>query len=145
MQGMSDATDILARTIFGEARGEYAEGGMAPLIAVGNVVMNRVRLRGPYGQSIEEVCLRPKQFSCWNGGDPNRPLLMRPEIPDPVFTVCFQVAQKVASQEWPDLTRGSDHYHTITLPTLPSWARGHRPRVRFGNHVFYQLTQQRGD
>jgi len=54
--------DILARTIFGEARGEYdhPEGGMASLIAVGNVVMNRLQVKGRYGQSIQEVCLKPK-------------------------------------------------------------------------------------
>jgi len=137
-----DENDILARTIYGEARGEYKdfEGGIASLIAVGNVIMNRLKAKGWYGQSIEEVCLKPKQFSCWNDGDPNRSLLMRSEIPDPVFTVCFKVAKKVASQEWPDLTKGSDHYHAITLPAVPSWTRNHKPKARFGKHVFYQLT-----
>jgi N-acetylmuramoyl-L-alanine amidase len=136
---MSDATDILARTIYGEARGEYAEGGIAPLIAVGNVVMNRVRAKGRYGNSIVEVCRQPFQFSCWNEGDPNRKLLMRPEIADPVFIICSEVAARVALGQWPDLTRGSDHYHAVTLPILPSWARNRKPRVRFGNHIFYQL------
>ncbi len=139
-----DENDILARTIYGEARGEYKdfEGGIVSLIAVGNVVMNRLKAKSWYGQSIEEVCLKPKQFSCWNEGDPNHPILMRPEITDPVFTLCFQVAQKVTSQEWPDLTKGSDHYHAVTLPTLPTWARNHKPKARFGKHVFYQLTQK---
>ncbi|MCE3230905.1 MAG: hypothetical protein K0R76_1242 [Alphaproteobacteria bacterium] len=138
-----DEIDILARTIFGEARGEYdgLEGGVSSLIAVGNVVMNRLKAESWYGTSIAEVCLKPWQFSCWNEGDPNRALLMRDDIPDPVFRVCRQVATKVASGEWPDLTKGSNHYHATTLPALPAWARGQKPKIRLARHVFYQLTK----
>lgn len=139
---MSDEeTDILARTIYGEARGEYGhvEGGITALIAVGNVVMNRLRLQGWYGKTLHEVCLKPKQFSCWNVGDPNRTLLMRDDISDPVFTVCLQVATKVAYGEWPDLTRGSNHYHTLSVS--PAWARGQKPTLRLGRHIFYQLAR----
>ena len=36
---------ILARTIYGEARGEYyrLDGGLSSLIAIGNVVKNRLK------------------------------------------------------------------------------------------------------
>ena len=141
MQTNSDDIDTLARTIFGEARGDYdnPEGGMASLIAVGNVVMNRLKAKGRYGQSIQEICLKPWQFSCWNEGDPNRKLLMRPELSDPLFTVCHQVATKVAKGEWPDLTKGSDHYHATTL--IPGWAKGQKPRVRVARHIFYRLDK----
>jgi spore germination cell wall hydrolase CwlJ-like protein len=139
------STEILARTIFGEARGEYKdfEGGLASLIAVGNVVMNRAGLKGTYGQSIEEICLKPRQFSCWNTGDPNRALLMQDIIADPIFALCRLVAAKVVSGEWPDLTKGSDHYHAITLPAVPTWARNQKPKARFGQHLFYQLTTKK--
>jgi hypothetical protein len=104
--------------------------------------MNRLKAQSWYGKSIEEICQKPFQFSCWNVGDPNRPLLMRPEITDPVFSMCCEVARKVALEEWPDLTKGSDHYHAVTLSALPTWARNHKPKARFGKHVFYQLTQK---
>ena len=60
-------TDILARTIYGEARGESISG----MEAVASVVLNRVafanrRGRFWWGNSIAEVCRAPKQFSCWN-------------------------------------------------------------------------------
>ena len=133
--------DVLARTIYGEARGEYhsPEGGLSALIAVGNVIINRVKTQSGYGKSIQEVCLKPRQFSCWNTGDPNRALLMGEAISDPVFVLCSRVATKVASEVWPDLTKGSDHYHAFSI--LPPWARGQKPRIRLANHVFYQLAK----
>jgi N-acetylmuramoyl-L-alanine amidase len=139
---MKGDIDILARTIFGEARGEYGklEGGMAALIAVGNVAVNRFKANGWYGQTIGEVCRKPWQFSCWNERDPNRKILIQEQIIDPVFTICYQVATKVILQEWPDLTKGSDHYHTISVN--PAWAQGQRPKVRLGQHIFYQLTRK---
>ncbi len=139
--GRGTSFDILARTIYGEARGEYhsPEGGLSALIAVGNVVMNRVKAQSGYGSTIQEVCLKPLQFSCWNAGDPNRAILMGEVINDPLFTLCSKVATKVASEEWPDLTKGSNHYHACSI--LPPWARGQKPRMRLANHVFYQLAK----
>jgi len=139
----SDDIDILARTIYGEARGEYAclEGGLASLIAIGNVVMNRLEVHQFYGNTIREICHKPFQFSCWNRDDPNRELLLRGDIIDPLFTLCREVATKIAREEWPDLTKGSDHYHAISLPLIPYWARGQKPKVRLARHVFYQLIK----
>jgi spore germination cell wall hydrolase CwlJ-like protein len=132
--------DVLARTIYGEARGEYhsPEGGLSALIAVGNVIMNRVKAQSGYGNTIQEVCLKPRQFSCWNAGDPNRSILMGEALRDPIFALCSRVATKVAAEEWPDLTKGSDHYHAFSI--LPHWARGQKPKARVANHVFYRLT-----
>jgi hypothetical protein len=28
------------------------------------------------GKTIKDVCLQPKQFSCWNSNNPNRKLLL---------------------------------------------------------------------
>lgn len=132
--------DILARTIYGEARGEYAgEGGIASLIAVGNVVMNRVKAQCWYGKTIQEVCQKPWQFSCWNEGDPNRGVIMREAIDDPVYSLCREVATNLSREQWPDLTKGSDHYHASTMPVFPRWAATKKPRVCVGKHVFYQL------
>ena len=57
--------DVLARTIFGEARGETVSG----MEAVASVVMNRLafsRRRGRYwwGNSVVDICQSPRQFSC---------------------------------------------------------------------------------
>lgn len=130
--------DILARTLYGEARGEYDQGGLAALIAVANVIMNRFKKGGKYGQTVTEVCLKPRQFSCWNLNDPNRSLIQQKDLEkDSLFKICQKVAQKVAKGIWPDLTRESDHYHATSC--RPSWARLEKIRLHLGRHIFYRL------
>jgi hypothetical protein len=58
---------IMALTLYGEARGEPCEGK----IAVGSVILERVEHRDWDGKTIPEVCLKPWQFSCFNEKDPN--------------------------------------------------------------------------
>jgi spore germination cell wall hydrolase CwlJ-like protein len=132
--------DICARTIYGEARGEFKANGPAALIAIANVIRNRYQRSGKYGKTIAEVCLKPRQFSCWNEGDPNRLLIQEQHLAtDPHFNICLMVARKVIEGLWPDLTRGSDHYHTTSC--LPYWARSGKVHLRLGNHVFYKLDK----
>lgn len=58
---------LLALTLYGEARGESRDGQ----IAVGSVILERVDHRGWDGDTIKEVCLMPWQFSCFLPSDPN--------------------------------------------------------------------------
>ncbi len=134
--------DILARTLYGEARGEFfrPDGGLSALIAVANVVMNRLKRGGWFGQTLSEVCRKPYQFSCWNQGDPNLTVISHVKAGnDEIFDTCLQTAEKVIEGSWPDLTGGATHYHASTLERLPQWAKGKRPTCRVGRHVFYQL------
>jgi N-acetylmuramoyl-L-alanine amidase len=129
--------DILARTIYGEARGEYTKTGLTALIAVANVILNRLKA-GKYGTTLTQVCLKPRQFSCWNKDDLNLPLIQGDDLEtDPLFAITKNVAKKVASGLWPDVTRASDHYHTTSCK--PYWAKASKVRVRLGKHVFYKL------
>jgi len=129
---------IIARTLYGEARGEYAKTGIAALIAVGNVIVNRFKGNKKYGKTLTEVCLKPRQFSCWNEEDPNRSLIQQEDLEkDPLFRIACQVAKKVALGVWPDLTRGCDHYHATSCK--PYWARADKVRMRLGRHIFYKL------
>ncbi|VVO24210.1 hypothetical protein PS723_04459 [Pseudomonas fluorescens] len=62
--------DILARTLWGEARGE----GLAGQIAVAWTIRNRVndgKAKSWWGEGYAGVCLKAWQFSCWNKNDPN--------------------------------------------------------------------------
>lgn len=130
--------DIFARTLYGEARGEYAHNGPAAFIAVANVIMNRLKGGKKYGQTLMEVCLKPRQFSCWNQNDPNRPLIQEEGLEkDLPFKLCQKIVRKVAKGIWPDLTRESDHYHAMSCN--PSWAKPEKIRLRLGRHVFYKL------
>lgn len=134
-----DDGDILARTLYGEARGEYAQedGGLAALIGVANVVMNRFQ-QGGFGLSVAAVCLKHGQFSCWNPTDPNYPLLQG-VIHDPMFALCQSAADGVLQRNWPDLTKGSNFYHSVLMPVPPKWARNQKPKIRLGHHVFYLI------
>lgn len=130
--------DIFARTLYGEARGEYKHHGPAALIAVANVIMNRFKQGGKYGKTLMDVCFKPRQFSCWNKNDPNRLLIQEIDLEvDPIFNFCYVVVQKVVKGLWPDLTRGSDHYHARSCK--PYWARPGKIKLQLGGHIFYKL------
>jgi spore germination cell wall hydrolase CwlJ-like protein len=137
-----DELVVLAKTIYGEARGEYyrLEGGLSAFIAVANVIKNRSAYPTKYGRSITEICRKPYQFSCWNARDPNYIILQNINTEqDALFKLAFQVAEGVWRGEWPDITKGSNHYHVRTMKQYPSWSQGIKPRVCLGNHLFYQL------
>ena len=99
---------IFAKTIWAEARGEPLEGQ----IAVANVILNRARQGGWWGDDIAEVCCKPKQFSCWNGGDPNRARMDGLELQDRAFAR----AVSVAAGAWAGDTHGRHHQGRYALP-----------------------------
>lgn len=140
---MGTETHILARTIYGEARGEYNKinGGLSALIAVGNVVMNRLAQKTWYGATVQEVCQKPWQFSCWNRQDPNYALLQVASIKDPVYDVCLGVAGHVLCGKWPDIVKGCDHYHVYHMTNPPRWSKLFKPMIRIGDHLFYHSKE----
>jgi spore germination cell wall hydrolase CwlJ-like protein len=131
-----DAVDVLARTIYGEARGESVRGQEA----VAAVIVNRAALaarRGGWwwGDDIASVCRKPYQFSCWNKGDPNRARIEAVGEGDPVFQTCLRIARRAVAGTLDDPTRGATHYHTKAV--YPPWARGRAPCAEIGQHLFY--------
>lgn len=126
------AVDVLARTIWGEARGEIDDGKKA----VASVVVNRAT-RIPkmwWGATVEGVCRKPQQFSCWNENDPNSQALATADS-DPDFPACLRVAEQAAAGRLPDSTIGATHYHTRAVH--PNWSAHKTPCAEIGNHVFY--------
>ncbi|HLD95340.1 MAG TPA: cell wall hydrolase [Alphaproteobacteria bacterium] len=133
--------DILARTIYGEARGEYFSrvGGLSALIAVGNVVLNRMKRKKWFGTTVREVCLKPFQFSCWNEKDPNFRVVKSVSRQDPIFEICYHVAEQLCDGRWPDLTQNADHYYAVSMKIPPAWAKDKKPTIQIGGHVFFNL------
>ncbi|MBI3709616.1 MAG: cell wall hydrolase [Proteobacteria bacterium] len=129
-------TELLARVIWGEARGE-GEAGMA---AVASVIMNRVRRPGWWGNSLRSVCTCPWQFSCLNPGDPNRAKLYAVTAADPIFATALAIAQRAVAGDPADPTRGATHYYAADTKQ-PSWALGRVPTARIGRHLFYRLDR----
>ncbi len=141
IESFSDV-DIVARTLYGEARGEVAKVGVIALKAVASVIWNRWRVQPSYfGQTPKDVCLKPYQFSCWNKNDPNLERLLVPQITDKTYSLCRMIAEEFLSGRGEDVVNGSDHYHTVWLAT-PSWATGKLPIVDIGNHRFYRLISK---
>ncbi|MBC8267610.1 MAG: cell wall hydrolase [Rhodospirillaceae bacterium] len=128
--------ELLARTLYGEARGETVRGKEA----VACVIVNRVRRareRGGYwwGESLGQVCQKPWQFSCWNEGDPNLKKILAVTPENRVFQSCIRIARRAASGAIDDPTRGATHYHSKSVN--PPWSRAKAPTAEIGNHLFY--------
>lgn len=134
--------ETLARTLYGEARGESRLGK----IAVACVVMNRVRRHKMCGwrdiggykvATVAATCLRPYQFSCWNKDDPNRKKIIKVTTSDPVFAECYEIAQGVCDEVIGDIVNGATHYYNPKACAQPNWAKGKTPCAHIGNHLFF--------
>lgn len=133
--------DTLARTLYGEARGE----GMLGAIAVAWVVLNRVRVPawwsrnvvGTLDGSIAAVCWKPYQFSCWLEDDPNYSAIRRADWGERAFRDCLAATALVVAGLADDPTSGADHYHHVGI--APTWADDARSTCTIGSHRFYCL------
>ena len=128
-----ETIQVLARTIWGEARGEAPQGR----IAVANVVINRVKRGGWWGRTVASVCLKPDQFSCWRHDDPNRQKLLSVTPSDHVFAECLHIARMAVDGELEDITGGATHYLVHSITDRVKWDDNMTPTVRIGAHQFF--------
>ena len=140
--------DILARTIWGEARGQ----GYAGMQAVASVVMNRfyaaqnssAKAR-QYGRTVAQICQKPYQFSVWNENDPNRAKLLAVDENNSEFRRSVIIASRAIHGDLPDNTGGADHYLNISATkagrggSLPSWVDLSLKTAVIGSHTFLKL------
>lgn len=134
-------TEIFARTLFGEARGEVENPfcGENGLIGVANVIMNRFHEQTWFGKTVRDVCLKAYQFSCWNRRDVNFKIITKPRITHEIYKKCLKIAEKALSKDLNDITKGANHYHSVLMRMRPQWAVDQMPTCQIGNHVFYKL------
>ncbi len=130
--------DTLARTLWGEARGEGVKG----MEAVACVILNRVAVskdlgRYWWGNTIIQVCQKPYQFSCWNKRDPNYPKLITVDAKDLHFASALRIARRAVVGVLKDATKGATHYHAFGIS--PNWARKEYLCAQIGHHKFYKL------
>ncbi len=133
---MDYETNILARTLYGEAHDE----GLPGIEAVASVIMNRIRYTrsgqtAGLGTTISEVCRKPFQFSCWKTAEATRQLMTADLSSDAVFAICRRVATRAVKGLLPDTVKGATHYHS--LDTNPRWASALIPCAQIGNRLFY--------
>jgi len=153
--------DVMARTLWGEARGEPYTG----IVAVAWVILNRARadVGGDgkpdwWGEGILGVCCKPWQFSCWNENDPNRAKMLALKEGDWTFDRMRFVARQTAqlafdgdtgerdaaggerARRHVDPTDGAVAYLTSKLLATapPKWALGRTPCCTIGAHAFFK-------
>lgn len=145
MAGLPDEA-IAALTLFGEVRGEPIEGQ----IAVAAVIRNRVRIDiggdgkpDWWGEGYRGVCLKDKQFSCWNDGDAGQRAVLdeagslhRPDRISPIYRQLAWIARGTISGDLLDTIGNATHYHTFSVS--PSWAKAMIVVAKKGRHVFYR-------
>lgn len=138
MTSFSDL-EVMARTLYGEARGESYEGK----IAVGHVIVNRSKRNGYGGPTISGVCRKRLQFSCWNSFDPMLPKINAATVEQ--LADCIRAAVDVLTGKVADPTNGATHYlnpeatKKIRGGSLPDWADMKKLTVKIGLHWFYKL------
>lgn len=126
--------DYMARTAWGEARGEGING----MQAVINVIMNRVKKGGWWGATPKEVCTKKSQFSVWNKSDPNYEKMLAVTDSDENFRLAKQLATLAYSGSLPDITNGATNYLALgSLSSVPSWTNNLKQVASIGNHTFY--------
>jgi N-acetylmuramoyl-L-alanine amidase len=133
----------LARTMWGEARGEGPDG----MMLVKNTIENRKNSGGKYNwpETSYEVAHQPYQFSVWNPNDPNRPKLLALDenSSDPQFQQALELATKPLPEHLEQF-KDADHYHTTKVQ--PSWSKSPKMRKlgKHGNHIFYSTKPGTG-
>ncbi|MGB5217102.1 MAG: cell wall hydrolase [Smithella sp.] len=139
--------EIMAITLWAETRGEPRDGK----IAVASVIIERVNHRDWDGHTVQEVCLWPKQFSCFNPDDPQRPKLVNMAqnfgasiLVDVQFEICYEIASGILGNTIPrdpDIVRWHccQYLNPVTAAkTRAKWlAAGMKSLKVVGNHEFF--------
>ena len=120
---------IVALTILAEAQSEKFEG----MAAVAAVIQQRAINRKI---TPEQVCLQPKQFSCWNGKSKAdlAHLLKLPQAKTALWLEANLHRLNRAKIGY------ADHYHADYVK--PYWAKGRTSTIKIGKHIFYRLHAQ---
>ena len=117
---------------------EARSDGLDGMQAVANVVLNRINHPRWWGHGIASVCLAPEQFSSWNDGSTQIPLVKQAiEKLDPVYLEAVKIAQSAVQDDLVDNTKGADSYFAISIPA-PSWAKENEFTVQIGRQRFYR-------
>lgn len=153
--------DELSMVVWGEARGEGAQG----MAAVAHVIVNRAE-HDRWADSIKGVARADQQFSCWNSNDPNSKkmpkmleyynyLSAKPQGWEqwyeafkkseeyPGFLVYLEarkIARGVLQGKIKDPTNNAVFYHTGAVS--PDWAVGQPIVARVGAHQFYRTDRK---
>jgi N-acetylmuramoyl-L-alanine amidase len=132
LKKLSD-TDLLARFIWNEARGEGLQGKLA----VAHVAMNRVKAWEYDGNSIQDVILRGDDLVSRKAGNLSITPGPNSASSDREFALCKAIAELATRGHLNnDPTDGATHFHNIH--SKPDWAFRMVFQRQIGTHVFYR-------
>jgi len=117
------AEETIASTLWYEARGEGCKG----IDAVASVIVNRAKKSG---KSYAAECLKPYQFSCWNG----TAHVVPKKANGKVWEYCKAVARKMVKGTF-KTTNNATHYYNFSICN-PKWGVAMRDVVVVGKHRF---------
>lgn len=136
---LADPVDIIARTIWGEARGD----GYSGMTAVANVIATRAANPRWWGSGFVSVCTKPEQFDCWNkdetpGSDYQQMIAVTTADGD--FVMARNIATEAVAGTLHDLTGGADSYYApASVKAPPAWATPDKFKVQVGKQLFYRV------
>lgn len=119
--------EVIALTLLMESRGE----GVLGIDAVSRNIQNRSAIRH---LSLKQVCLQPKQYSCWNKGITHSKAVELFYGSQGLH--CLNLADKMISGTLTDSKIGNaEYYHAKGCS--PKWAKSMVLVATIGNHLFY--------
>lgn len=143
----SQAKNIIARTLYMEARSEGTTG----IDAVASVILNRA---GGKAEELPVVCFKKSQFSCWNDINDKTPATyeiikpsgaVRPGANQTMWIYCEKVATKLLNGTFKSTIGTRNSYHTTAV--TPDWDSAMADKKTIGDlgsHIFGYLPEQDG-
>jgi len=118
----TDPATVVAVTLWMEDRSGSKEG----MHAVCNVIMNRANNPRWWGTDAVTVCEDKEQFSSWNPGSTQIPLVKAAmENGDENYATALGLAHLALQNDLPDITENADSYYDTSIPP-PYWVYSHR-------------------
>lgn len=140
-----DDVDLLARTLYCEARGEE----LSSLEAVAQALINNIYGAGVFvartdrangsplvGRNARNPDHKIVQLSCWRKKGFDQDKALRINRRDFAFRLCRRMVIRVISGCAGDVVQGATRFHRHD--TDPEWIKGLIPVAEVGNFLFYK-------
>ena len=124
VMAQSAISEVVLQTIAMESANQSALGQQL----VAHVIINRAVVSH---KSLVAICKQPKQFSCWNSPSKAKAWLDRHYTPKARQNARNALETAFKTRAYPAIR----HYHAKSV--RPYWAKGHKPTVVWGDHLFY--------
>lgn len=131
-----DAASVLAKTAWGEARGETDLN--SPLGVIFSI-LNRQKGHKS-GKTLWSIVNEPNQYAAWHASDPNRDDIRSFGPGHPMWEQYYTMARQALEGAIPDPTHGAEWYITeaLHLKNPPGWIKNLEQTSKHGSHVFFR-------